>query len=374
MKKRMLFLTVLLCVLLLWGCASSVAPNLADSRESYPFDQYSCQWGHIQTDHASYYIDLSTYSPRILVKPNDANKFVPLCGKPNCDHKTKDCNAACSLNCLGYYKDRLYTVADEGMRQVLVSLLPDGTNRRSEMDLNEMLEKRGMSLTGAGCFFHNDKLALMLPRDEDIPFDEQLVHILLIDLGTKEVTEPFADYFDNTIDLGFCNRAFQNYIYTDLLYYDKTGSLEDWYVEMNMDTGEVRKLYPGVVSPMFNVDETTLYYVEPGEGFREVDLATCEMKKVGPTDLKLTWSTMDDDYLYGIRDYGGSKDGYEKATLYIFSKDYQLLEQIELTDHMRPYYIDRDYFYFGYSQTYEMTHYLDKSKIGSGNLELIPMA
>lgn len=74
----------------------------------------------------------------------------PLCGKPECKHNSKDCNAYADPDCgLSIYNDRIYWVERSGVKNIIFSCGLDGTDHRTEREMIEVLPK---SMTNYYCF------------------------------------------------------------------------------------------------------------------------------------------------------------------------------------------------------------------------------
>ena len=128
--------------------------------------------------------------------------------------------------------------------------------------------------------------------------------------------------------------------YKDKLYAQGPWIADPWVAEVDASTGEMRTLFSGYLGGFYATDDT-LYYFEADmssvrgyegidsfhPGFRELDLNSGTVKDCGLPVEDILWVYYDEAYIYAT----GSRNGND-ATFYILSRDYELLEQIELKD------------------------------------------
>lgn len=383
MKRRFLCVLCFLLIgsLLLSGCGkkdiSARMEGLTDPRGSIPFDQRVYREGFLETSFADYY----TLCPRtsrcafIQVQPKGSNTFVPLCSKPNCMHNDENCNAACLPGGgLGYCNNRLYTVADVKLDYTVVSMLPDGTDRKTEVKTPSPVLSDGTISASYRFVFHENWLLELYIPSSNIPLEEQVQRLFVIDLTTNSITEPFSDFFTPSAALDVAIRPVGKTIYAEAYFRNDDGTTESWWVAMNMDTGDVKKLltfdYPGG----FNVENDIFYYQQPGDCFMEYDLRTGETTNRGlPVpdaggDIKL-----DGELIYTITNATPGNVETWDLTMYFLNRDYEVLDQIHLGSGIYPQYVDKEFCYFAGSDTVTLKYRLDKSAIGTGNLKLIPL-
>ena len=79
--------------------------------------------------------------------------------------------------------------------------------------------------------------------------------------------------------------------------------------------------------------------------------------------------TYDEDYIYALS-YDRDKDGM-RHTLYIYTRDYKLVEQVEMDNYEFLNYVSSERLFF--SRSYDqgrLYRYMEKSDIGSGDMKI----
>lgn len=283
--------------------------------------------------------------------------FYPLCSKPNCAHNDENCNAWCGV-AFGYCNNALYTVQSDGASGQfnLVKMNLDGTEHTAVSHFAP--EQSG----GYQFYFHQGSLYIYASADLSLPLEEQTDRLIIISLSDFSQAEPFTDIFREG------NRFSILSLYGDKLYVlaQEDPAQEDFCVmELDCATGRARELLSLQLGIVYATD-TTLYYLEPGVGFREYDLNNGEIKDCGLPVNDAWWAAYDEDYIY-LMGYGRNDD--KDHTLYFLSRDYELLDQVELTNDLYYNFAASDRLYF--SENFgALTYYLDKSEIGTHALSL----
>lgn len=355
--------------------------NVTDPREAIAYKQNNFSDGLLETSFADYYMLPSRDSSDTIlqVQPKGYNGFVPLCAKPNCLHNNEDCNAFCTpSDALGYYHGRLYAIDsswDNAGGYDVVSLLPDGTDRKMVADVPYPLYSDG---TSGGMYlfvFHENRLIIWLDPGTDVPLEEQVFRLLILDLETGTYSEPFRDYLTPFVRPGYAIQPVGSILYNYCSFRNPDdGSLEDWWVAMNMDTGEVRKLFCGNHTTTVTIDETTLYYLEPNTGCMEYNLATGETANRGLPVADGLWEKVDRDWVYVATDASDLNDFRTMdVSIHFLDRDYVKVDELHLEENMKPQYVDEDYLYFVYFGSDQICARMDKSKIGTGSLTLEPV-
>lgn len=328
----------------------------------------------VETPEGCYY----GWEKLIYFCPRGGDAFRPLCGKPNCKHEDANCNAWYHGLSLGYYDGSLYavdTIARPHKIEV-VKMNLDGTDHRvvTEVDVSEV---ENLPYT---CTFHHGKLFVQSQsalRSEMVEEEDHLIAVDLSDYSQTELAQEFLKTSKLPIFFGF---------YKDLLFGygsgDKVhGMLKEYQklIEVDAVTGEARIFAPKRVRSIY-VTDSTLYSFEPDltamgyekgdvePGFVEYDLETGAVKECGMPPLEgATWAVFDEDYIC-------AGTNQTNQTVFFLSRDYNLLGQIELKNGQNFIAMTSDRIYFSdVRPDSPIAFYIDKSKISTGELEMIPI-
>ena len=342
---------------------SFVSEGLTDSTaniDSYASEdraQANLRDHFVETADGYYYQDENL----IYFSQRGSTAFYPLCSKPNCMHNDENCNAWCG-SAFGYYNGALYSVVLKGFQNEfqIVKMNLDGTDHEKVASFSAG-NGGGFSFT-----FHHGSLYIYQSANLSLPLEEQRDRFIKMDLSDFSQTEPFVDYLgqENSFS-AFC--YYKNKIYAYAAN-SRDPSVEASVVEMNTDTGEVKILVPFQLGAAF-ATEDTFYYLEPDVGFKEYDLETGVIEDCGLPVADAWWATYDENYIYMM---GHGRNNDRDHTLYFFSRDYQLLDQIELTDSLYYGYVTSDRLFFAKGWGV-LSFYIDKSDIGTGNLAIKPL-
>ena len=390
MKKILLLLWALL-VLQLAGCEKDAAATGTTSAGAEPIVAYSLpvppedrnqsflHYAFVETVDGYYFENNQV----IYFCPRDQLKCVPLCCKPNCEHKDDDCNARGYG--LGYYDGSLYTVRPsfgDDLHFELLKVNADGTGCEVVKTM-ENLEGYSFSFTT-----HHGKAFFVYGPDGNMPLEEQKTRLVVMDLLDYSLTEPAADYLQTAI-LPDINSYYEDKLYLNEAYDENWTYRPDKekLIELDAVTGRARTVYSGCASAIY-VTDSVLYFMEPDSkavtdmfgvemiegnpGFREVNLETGAVKDCGPVADGALYATYDENYIY-VR--SAPRNEGRDQTVYIYSRDYKLVDQLELTDGLEIFNItsDRVFFYKWNGSNRSVTCCLEKAKIGSGSLTLDPV-
>lgn len=351
--KKSISIFVVLVLLLLVGCSITPQNTPPAKAASNAYSQANLRNGFVETPEGYYYQNDNL----IYFCQRGGDAFYPLCSKPNCAHNDDNCNAWCGV-AFGYYNDALYAVlSDATLGQYdLVRMNPDGTDHTV---VTHFAPRQG---GGYQFYVHQGKLYIYASADLSLPLEEQTDRLILLDLSDNSQTEPFSDFFREG------NRFSILSLYGGKLYVlaQEDPAQEDFCVmELDSVTGATKKLLSLQLGIVYATD-TTLCYLEPGVGFRECDLKSGEIKDCGLPVNDAWWAAYDEDYIY-LMGYGRNDD--KDHTLYFLSRDYELLDQVELTNDLYYNFAASDRLYF--SENFgALTYYLDKSEIGTHELIL----
>ena len=337
----------------------------------------------VETQEAYYYIGQKvtedSFVNLIYFCPRGGNSFQPLCGKPNCKHEDENCNAFCGLE-LGYFDGALYTTNPDMEKVEIIKMNLDGTDHQPVTTVYPGL---GTQRFGYNCRIHHGKLLIWSDIAKDRLSTEREHHMIVVDLSDYSQSEPAADYY-NTAEYvpHFMHQFYKDKAYGTVYRANDMTAL----LELDTATGDVQFREIGDATG-FYVTDSVLYFFLPdasklppipgadnGElvpGFWELDLQSGEIRDCGlPVDDILN-ALYDEDFIYATSFY--SSDGKD-STLYFLTRDYQLADKIELTDGLGIAAVTSDrIFFYGSTANQQITHYIEKSQIGSHKLTLIPI-
>lgn len=367
--KRIVLILCVLFVLLIGGCRKT--PQISTPVSSSPdgitnASQILAPTEDSQANLRNYFVETEMgyyYQNNNLIyfSQRGDSSFFPLCNKPNCTHDNENCNAWCGI-AFGYYNDALYSVLLEGAlgKFNLVKMNLDGTDHTvvTHLDANQ----------GGGFqfYFHHGKLYIYASPDLNLPLDDQTDRLIILNLSDYSQTEPFIDFFHAG------NRFSIISFYKDKLYVFAENNLSQdsqCILELNAETGEVRELLSLELGILYATD-STLFYLEPNVGFREYNLESGEIKDCGLPIKDAWWAAYDVDYIY-LMGYGRNNDN--DHTLYFLSRDYELLDQIDLTNGLYYNYAASDRLYFS-NDFGTLTFYLEKTMIAAHSCSLEPLS
>ena len=404
--KKAAFIILIFCLLLAACGQHTITPSegedLSNSVESTPLNtesmsipseqetkpakelhpemyNQSATGDYIETEDAIYYYD--KMRQRICFSVDNGSHFYPLCSKANCTHSDENCTA--SGKGVAFFEGSLYTIRFDDManlfRVVRISL--DGTDQG---------EIQTIPFPGGGSFeysYHNGKVFISFsPSYISKPLEELRQRVFMIDLRSGEITEPLQELLKDGLRISSF-RFYENIMaaYTEGTYVS-SGLDEARALYIDMDTWNVREYMKGVGKSVYYMDDSKLYFVvanavyfEKGnmhiektsdldEGFYEVDIRTGEIVKCLTTE-DVYRARYDEDYIY-VTSYPRDKDG-QQHTLYIYNRDYELLEQKELDRYEYFVFASSDRLFFAREYDFsKIYNYMEKSDIGSGNMPI----
>ena len=304
-----------------------------------------------ETDEADYFL----YENLLYVRPLGTNRFYPLCSKPNCLHNSPDCNAWAGI-AFGWWNGALYGVTmDAGMQ--LVQIAPDGSDHTVLANIS----------AGNYCRFHDGTLYAFVLPDESLPLEQQRSRLVMTDLETLAQTEPFETALEGGARFALSDRFYGGKLYSTMEWPDeKLQQSSIWLTELDPAGGTVRRLVEHL-GPWY-CENDILYYFEPDTGFTEYHLKTGEAVSYAAPVSDGWYALYDAEYIYLV-----SQDQGDDLThmLYLLSRDYRELDRIPLENGFMPAYISSAELFF--TADGFLTKVMDKSQIGSGELELLPL-
>ena len=217
----------------------------------------------------------------------------------------------------------------------------------------------------------------------NLPEEEQRDHLLVLNLSDNTQTELAEDF------LRSASLSFPLLYHKDKLY--MTGSVEQRWnapldesklIELDVATGELRTPLDGYMTGLYITDSVWYYYqpdanvLDPtsehtNPGFREYDVEHGTVRECGLPADDILWARYDADFIYAGSNY---RNGFDSRTLYILSREYQILGQIELKGMQTIAAVTNDRIYFSNDYWAPINCYLEKSEVRNHALELKPIA
>ena len=386
--KKTTFLILIILALLLVGCSDKQNSPANASGSDELSDAYvlrlapedynqAANLSIIETQDAIY----CKMDQKIYFCPRGGDAFRPLCGKPNCLHNDNNCNAWCGWMEIGYFDGALYAAGSSQKTDAALDIIRmnlDGTDHKLVFTLNDSRLNDKM-ITWR---FHHGKLFVLgYDSDYEQPQGEQLDYLLAVDLADFSVSELAADYLSGArlSELGtfYKEKLFGFYFDLQTVSYD--------LVEVDTVTAEAHALTSEFIAGLYAMDSTLYYYVpdmsylgleqEADVGFREYDLQSGTVKSCATPLQDIQHVKYDEDYVYAVSYPVGEKtDRYQvDRVLYFLSRDYQLVDQIEMKDGLAMATVTNDKIFFYSRSSDYISCYLDRAQIGSGALKLIPI-
>lgn len=396
MMKKLIAL-VLIAMLLLGGCGTNDLPDTTTApTEAQPQYDWMAAESPIPvrrsgllraglntvpfdvTNDGFYYVSLRTNaSPNsyILYSDNDSDIVIKLCGRADCTHDTKDCNAYVGETCfaISCWNGYLYAVYEEYMESIgnhnliLCRMNPDGSNRVVVRDLHQFaldndLEFASYSLMTDGylkfSIGHYEKQpdgSLQPETDEHYYFalDGSMAEPKMLE---SEVGSLYS-CGDVILSLG------------DAQHGAVYGGYYDWHPET--DTATYLCDHPG--QPGW-FGETEAYYYKDGGVYR-LTYATGTEEKLFDTGLtgKYYAIILPDCIIVANSDFQNLAD----KNLYIYSWDYKLVDTIAITYPLMCYMVDEavvaetaERIILTNSTLGQPMYYIEKSELGTGNAKI----
>lgn len=320
----------------------------------------------------------------IFFCPRDGGSFVPLCGKPNCKHNDEDCNAwiGAGARTLGCFDGALYTLEDVTFDQnvVIGKRNLDGSDHRVFATV-KAADYAGDPLNIAGDLkgFYRGKAYVMLATPESDEFIEnQEDHWIAVDLTDGSQKEIAKDFFSER--RSWMTPEFQNGKMLLDVQKDKHKPFlesEHTSAELDLETGTGTDVLMRDLG-WYHITDSTLYYMDYSASgkpcFKEYDRQTGAVKDWDmPTEDTNVRVACDEDYVYVIPVVTRWTSG--PGTLYVLSRDYLLVDQVELPEGQEILAITSDRIFttdvFQKNNQDSVVYYMQKSQIGSGGIELV---
>lgn len=261
MLKKIIGIILLVC--LFAGCGQEVtaqdSPGYAAGEDHQQFwNRFGSTdaWCFTKAEEGYYYFD----SEERLIRYYDlkAETSVPLCGQPDCDHDSEDCNAyipfSVQLDCFQYYKGNLYTLVtnrDDSNDLCVYRISSDGATREKVGTLFSLEGNAGYS-----CIMHRGYVYCAL-YSGGLSRDGVHIYRMALSGGAPEIIYTTEKRSGGSVKLN----AFGNSLYIHHSYFTDgsgsgyTGELHRW----NIHDGESELVHDDIWRD-YAVDGSNLYY------------------------------------------------------------------------------------------------------------------
>ena len=318
-----------------------------------PQDRGEC---FVETEDAYYYLN----NKMVYMSQKTEPSFYYLCGKPDCPHSGPDCNAYGGY-WLGYWEEKLYTVQEADGELLVCRMNLDGTAHERIAALESPVAANGSSGGTYGFSIQNGFLFYEVISEP--------CSFFVLDLRTGETTRLFEELLtgkQTAISTLFL-RLVDGTLYFELEDRENPAERKHALYCRNMESGQTEKLMDWSVDP-FTVENGILYaYLREDGAFYTCDLAAGRADYPAKPDLGSGAAYYDRDYII-LRCWDWEDAGVNE--LYIFDREYRLLDHISLKPGEDFLYKARDKLFFSSMPGGKITGMIPASEIGSGHMEI----
>ena len=318
---------------------------------------------YLDTPYGMYFLHINS-EKYVYYSEKGNTKYVKLCNKPDCNHKTEDCNAYVGGYYMGYYEDKIYYVSGSSLNCMNM----DGSNHMKLKTFHDYPDPNFG-------YFHNGYLYYLIIKGGTVGspgnIDNNLYRVKIDDNSKPEIVLTDDIILDismfvivgDTIYLYILNpNTWGCYLYSYSTKTDTLKKITDYWFSIGAAY----------------IDENYGYCYRANEGIYKYNVATNEItleKEIkfdnhGECSVKFL-----PDYIFLM--HFTSEDrrlNYAKnQILYIYDWDYNLVDSIvfdKVPDKEYGGYLTYfdDYIVFSSDYNHEPDYYIDKSEIGTGNL------
>ena len=342
--KKVCFLFLLILSVFLSGCDNETLKYTPDPNETEPNAVYNWMAGespvpnrrmgivrvgvnnvaHAVSPDGVYFMSIDNY---ILFMENGSDSLIKLCGRPDCEHNSTDCNAYVDNGSkITYYQGYLYAMAGDGSEEEasLIRMDPDGSNRVEVLDLLAFAKENGGDyircnlITDGVCIFQTVQWVEFDPGNGGTGIKGEAMDSYIYRLDgsmDKPVLQQSSGVLYNCGDI--------------ILSYSletRNGGEYGSYWSWDPMTEEVTYLtdHPGVPGYF---DETEGYYFKDG-AVRRITYATQEEEIMVETGLEGTYVMMSfpECFLLACRSDDDSADN----NLYFYNWAFELMDTVTI--------------------------------------------
>ena len=312
--------------------------------------------------------------------PAGSTEFQLLCSRPDCTHEDEDCNAYAG-DAFTYYNGYLYgtyTYMNSGnyrLFQKLVRISPDGSGHEDVGNLENATYPNGSSSCATDYIFFDQYLyyTIISEHPGETGYES---HLFRMSLTTGE-NEALPVSEESARCTGGYYAQFDGgkwYFLTGQILPD--GSETKHLACVDMDSGTFSLLAEGDNTRFsrFTVEDGVILYFQPGRGFCQLDTETgedrCVSTQTGNETGEIYRANYDCNFIYC-----DAKSSTDQYVLQIYDREYHLVDAVARPSDVHFITATQDYILFGFYPPYGTgmvpTAYINKSDIGTGNLELI---
>lgn len=212
MKRNILPLFALLIMVSLLGCVKPTQKEKRDFDSTRSFSHYYTSVRAAETPDTIYFLGDTNLYLKYVDKASGINGV--FCGKPECRHQTKDCNAYLGLIVDALFVDsgRLYWIStefDSRLKDFIYSMALDGTDRRQGAELPEDFIPSGTAAHRH--YVLHDGWLYFGDVSEEIVDGEPILHNYVAAFPLDASQEPLVILREETPEGGYNNLSIQFY-------------------------------------------------------------------------------------------------------------------------------------------------------------------
>ncbi len=390
--KRLLACFAALSIFLLAGCVSNLQNQATEPSDQPPdaaidynkFMNWSGSWAAAEN---GYYILADNpgisnipYLKYLYFMDTNCN-LAPLCGRPECDHHNKDCDALIETSNIFYHNGSLYYLYTEEMgKRGIYQMSLTGQNRHLVRKLDFFNRSASYGFSAGKC---GPYLVVTYDAPDITEGDDRTIYLVSLDSDEP----PIPIFKDLNGEENSRYEIFKEaYPWVLALKIEETERGHELW-GYNIETQEYLLIMDnwryGLLGDLY-ASETEIDWFTLGEGFYRLDLKTGETTMLRDADpvVEQGAGVYDDQYIYlNNATPGADKTGTvppEQRGLHIYDRDAKELAFLSANGidfHLSYAFTtaDRVFFYNFTELDHIPCYYIEKDKILTGELQWIPI-
>ena len=363
MKYQIISILLLIAFLSLSACSaqkpSEQSPStLQDPSLSRPQDRGDY---FIETEDCFYY--LYTGNWKVYFSSKNDPGFYLLCNKPDCPHNGEDCNAHAEGG-LGYWNGHLYSTTVLSDSAAVFRMNLDGSEHSEIAKLELPIDSNGMWGGSYFFFFHGHYLYYYIVSTP--------CSFFRVDLESGKTERLFQEYFQD----GSRMFEFLRFDGGDMYFLAVRPSGKRMIYRYEIESGLLEPVCDWWENEPDNwmiKDGMVYYYSRERHTFCEYDLGTETLKEYPSQSSREGAAYYDRDYIYLVTWEREDMELKSKSFSVYDRATYRFLTEMPLLGDSEFLYTSETTLFFTSLPSCKVTHYLPKSSIGSGELELLPL-